>query len=64
METKKRSNWIPRWLERLIKREGKDVARGASKHGRGKTRPKSWRREMRNARKRQRNARKAQRGKR
>ena len=63
METKKR-NWMPRWMERLIGHIGEDAAKGASKHGRGKTRPKSWRREMRSARKRQHNARKAQREKR
>lgn len=49
------------WRERLFSKGGRDALLGASKHGRGKTRPAGYRRSLRNEHKRQRNARKAHR---
>jgi len=50
---------LPGWLRKMTPEE----AIGASKHARGKRKPRGWRRSMRVARKRQRQARKARRRK-
>lgn len=49
---------LPKWMKKLFNVGGKEALEGASKHGRGKQRPKGWHRALRNARKRQRMARK------
>lgn len=51
------------WFYRIFASAGKSAALTASKHERGCTRPRGWRRKMRTARKRQRQARLAQRRK-
>lgn len=48
------------WFYRIFASAGKSVALAASKHERARTRPRGWRRKMRDARKRQRQARLAQ----
>lgn len=54
----------PKWLERLYDLGDRLAGIGASKHARGTTRPRNWRRDKRAERKRRKLARRAQRGKR
>jgi len=41
METKHQFGYTPKWLKRLIARDGKG-AFGSSKHARGRTKPPDW----------------------
>ena len=63
METDTHASSLPRWLKRMLAREGKG-AYGSSKHQRGKQKPRHYRKNLRIQRKRQRQARLVQRGKR
>ena len=49
------------WLARLVGKVGEENAAGASKHARGKQKPKGWRRHLRRVRKVQKHARRANR---
>jgi len=60
----KKMNWFVRLANSLGGgREGMRLAAGASKHERGKRRPRGWHIALRRKRKRQKLARRAQRGK-